>query len=153
MNSKTKNHRREILESSLDSFQPLRGIPPPVSGWIRTIRKALGMNGRQLAGRMQVSPARITALEQDELAGAVTLRTMSRAAAALDCDFVYGFLPRASLEATVRKQAEEVASRQVAEIASSRMQQQQLTVREMEELLAAKVEELVNTLPKSLWDL
>lgn len=41
----------------------------PVKGWIRAIREALGMSGRQLAQRLKVSQPRIPRLEQDELTG------------------------------------------------------------------------------------
>jgi len=35
---------REQLEKNLRQFEPLRDLSPPVKGWIRAIRNALGMN-------------------------------------------------------------------------------------------------------------
>jgi predicted DNA-binding mobile mystery protein A len=63
--------------------------------WIRTMRKKQGLKGFQLAGRMQVSAARVSVLEKDEGRGAVTLRMMQRAAEAMGCKFEYRIVPQA----------------------------------------------------------
>jgi predicted DNA-binding mobile mystery protein A len=70
--------------------------PLPADGWIRAERTRQNLQGKQLAKRMQVSPARISVLEKDEKRGAVTLKMMQRAAEALDCRFVYALVPKAS---------------------------------------------------------
>jgi len=95
---------REQLEASLQRLAPLRGINPPSKGWVRAIRDALGMTARQLAGRLGVSQQSVTRIENHELSGAVTVKTMRRVAEGLDCVFVCGFVPKSSLEATLRKQ-------------------------------------------------
>ena len=64
------------------------------TGWIRAIRQQKGVQGQELARKMRVSPARISVLEKDELRGAVTLRMMQKTAEALDCTFVYAFVPK-----------------------------------------------------------
>ena len=81
----------------------------PEGGWIREIRAALGMSGRQLAARMGLSQSAVSQLEQSELDGRVQLETLGRAAAALDCDLVYALVPRTSLEETVRTRARVLA--------------------------------------------
>ncbi len=63
-------------------------------GWIRAVRTQRSIQGKQLAKKMHVSPARISVLEKDEQRGAVTLRMMQKAADALDCTFVYAFVPK-----------------------------------------------------------
>jgi predicted DNA-binding mobile mystery protein A len=65
------------------------------TGWIRAIRQQKGMQGKVLARKMRVSPARISVLEKDELRGAVTLQMMQKTAEALDCTFVYALVPKA----------------------------------------------------------
>jgi transcriptional regulator with XRE-family HTH domain len=57
------------------------------------------MQGKQLAKKMHVSPARISVLEKDEQRGAVTLKMMHKAAEALDCDFVYALIPKRGRQA------------------------------------------------------
>jgi transcriptional regulator with XRE-family HTH domain len=57
------------------------------------MRKRRGLKGFQLAERMQVSAARISVLERDEMRGAVTLKMMERAAEAMGCKFEYRIVP------------------------------------------------------------
>jgi predicted DNA-binding mobile mystery protein A len=63
-------------------------------GWIRSVRAQKDIQGKELARRMLVSPARVSVLEKDELRGAVTLKMMQKVADALDCRFVYAFVPK-----------------------------------------------------------
>lgn len=65
--------------------------------WLRSLRKARGLKGLDLADRLGVSPARVSVLERDEQRGAVTLKMMQKAAQALDCEFVYLLVPKTSL--------------------------------------------------------
>ena len=60
---------------------------------IRKMRKSRGLKGFQLAERLDVSPARVSMLERDEQAGAVTIKTMHRVASALGCRFEYRLVP------------------------------------------------------------
>ena len=62
--------------------------------WIKSVRLKKNLQGHELSQKMRVSPARISVLEKDEQRGAVTLRMMQKAAAALDCSFVYAFVPK-----------------------------------------------------------
>ena len=64
--------------------------------WIREVRRDRQLQGKELAQRLGVSPARVSVLEKDEQRGAVTLRMMQKAAAALDCTFIYAFVPNAA---------------------------------------------------------
>jgi len=57
--------------------------------WIRSVRKQKGLKGFQLAEKLQVSPARVSVLERDEMRGAVTLKMMQKAARAMGCRFEY----------------------------------------------------------------
>lgn len=152
-----KNSRKMLIISQLDEtlrkLRPLRDMSVPPRGWIRAIRDALGMSGRQLADRLNVYKARTSRMEKDELAGAVSLKTMQRVAEALDCSFVYGFVPRTSLANAVRDQAKRVASKRM-ERASHTMalEDQALSQEEDEKALSNMIEELVESRPSTLWD-
>ena len=61
--------------------------------WIRSVRKQKGLKGFQLAEKLQVSPARVSVLERDEMRGAVTLKMMQKAARAMGCRFEYQIVP------------------------------------------------------------
>ncbi len=144
---------REQLDLTLKRFKAMQAMNMPPRGWLRAIRHSLGMNGRQFAQRMGVSPARISKLESDELAGAVTLKTMRKAAEALDCTLVYGLVPRSSLEDTVQKQIAIYAQHRLSRISHTMaLEDQELSEGGKEKALKAMEEELLRNLPRSLWD-
>ena len=82
----------------------------PKEGWIRTVRKALGMSGAQLARRAAISNT-----EKAELVGGVTLKNMQQMAEGLGCRFVYAIVPEKQLEdildAQARKKALDIVNR------------------------------------------
>ncbi|MDA3823449.1 MAG: mobile mystery protein A [Bacteroidales bacterium] len=153
MKSKNTHLIREQLDTTLRCFGNVKTLSTPRQGWVRAIRSALGMNGRQLADRLQVSPSRITKLEQDELSGSVTFKTMHKTAEALDCVFVYGLVPKASLEDIVKKQVKKVATEKFMRVARTMgLEQQNLSKKENLKALKSLEEELLRTMPKYLWD-
>lgn len=85
----------------------------PKEGWVRTIRKALGMTIKQLAKRLSVDPSRVVKIEMSETEGAVTLHTLRSVAKQLDCVFVYSFIPKSSLETTIKNQIKKIANEQI----------------------------------------
>lgn len=144
---------RQQLDKTLSGYALAKQIATPVKGWVRAIREALGMSGRQLASRLNVSQPRIPKLEQDEVSGSVSLKTMRQAAEAMDCVFVYAIVPRTSLEATVRAQARTVAEARMQRVSHTMMlEAQSLSVEEQRASLDAVVEELVREMPKELWE-
>ena len=144
---------REQLEASLQRLSPLRKVIPPKKGWIRAIRNALGMTARQLASRLGIAQQAVARIEKDELTGSVTIKTMRRVAECLDCVFVYGFIPRSSLEATLRKQAHQLAAKRIAQASQTMaLEDQALSARENEKVLSEMIDKLVDTLPSDLWN-
>ena len=98
---------RELLRRQLDArLQNLPQSPSPRGGWIRTIRRALGMTMAQLGRRLRVSAPAVAALEARENRGSISLSKLRDAADALGCDLVIAFVPRVPLEEMVRRQAE-----------------------------------------------
>ncbi|MEI6147833.1 MAG: mobile mystery protein A [bacterium] len=143
---------REQLEVSLQRLAPLRSVSQPPKGWIRAIRDALGMTAKQLASRLGVAQQAVARIEKDELAGAVTIKTMRRIAESLDCVFVCGFVPRSSLETTLRNRAESIAVERLRQASHTMtMEDQALTKAENQKVLSEMVDELVATSPANLW--
>jgi predicted DNA-binding mobile mystery protein A len=153
MNSQQIKLVREQLDETLKNFDIFKKTTIPPKGWIRAIRDALGMTGEQLAKRLRVNQKRIARLEQDEKLGKVTLNTMKKAATAMDCVFVYGIVPKESLEQTVRHQAEKVARKRMARSNQMmRLEEQELSEQEKAKALKYLVDNIIETTPKSLWD-
>ncbi|MBA3007293.1 MAG: helix-turn-helix domain-containing protein [Desulfocapsa sp.] len=85
MKTKYKQIARRQLDTTLAMFGEAKRVQFPAKGWIRAVREALGMSGKQLAQRLHVSQPRVYKLEQSEPSGALTLKTMRQVAEALDC--------------------------------------------------------------------
>ena len=145
---------RKQLDAKLKHFRPLRETMPPRKGWIRVIRDSLGMNGEQLAKRLGVSTKqRISRIECDEVEGNVTIKTMRRVAEALDCVFVYGFVPQTNLEQTVRNRAEHVAKKRMERVSQTmRLEQQELDEKGEKLALSDATESLMANPQRMLWN-
>ncbi len=144
---------REQLEATLNLVSKAAKTCRPQKGWIRAVREALGMSGKQFANRLGVKPPRITALEKDEMTGAVTIKKMQEAANALDCDLFYALIPRETLSESVRKQAENLAKKRIQRVSHSMLlESQQLSNSEQKKALNAEVEKILRQMPRELWE-
>jgi predicted DNA-binding mobile mystery protein A len=94
---KSDDQVRLQLDTRFERVRLLSREGPPTGGFIRAIRTALGMSGRELGERMGVSQSTVTDLEASEVRGTIQLDSLHRAADALDCDLVYFLIPRTTL--------------------------------------------------------
>ncbi|MDQ6951655.1 MAG: mobile mystery protein A [Mariprofundales bacterium] len=153
MAKQNKAMARKQLDQKLQKFRNIVQIQPPMRGWIRAIRDAIGMTGEQLARRIGVKKQRIVALEQGEVAGTVTINSMKKAAEAMDCVFVYALVPRNSLEATVERQARKYAEKIHQGIQHSMLLEQQgLTADESGHGIQANTDKFVRETAKDMWE-
>jgi predicted DNA-binding mobile mystery protein A len=124
----------------------------PSDGWIKAVRKALGMSTRQLAQRMRITQQSAAKLENNEGDDAITLKKLRQAAEAMDCRLVYAFVPNeGSLEAAVRKQAIKKARALVAPVNHTMLLEAQ-AVGNMDEKIRETAEELMRNITPRLWD-
>ena len=91
----------------------LLGVKTPPEGWLRTVRRALGMSGAEVAKKLGVTRARVTKAEHAELDGGITLKSMQLMSEAMGCRFIYAIMPKSgSIEdiiiAQARKKAAEI---------------------------------------------
>lgn len=112
----TRALARKQLDRRLSALRPStrNGFAVPAAGWVRAIREALGMSAKELGARMGLTPARIYALEAGEADGATSLKTLRRAAEAMNCTLVYALVPNEPLDDMVKRRATELARRQVS---------------------------------------
>lgn len=138
------------LDLLLSPFVAAGDVQRPCVGWIKSIREAIGMEGRQLSERMGVSASsgRITRIEKDEVTGALTLRTMDRVAEAMGCRFVYAIVPveGKGFEEMVRNRARVLVEKKMAAEGED-------AAGPGYELLAQElVEDIVRELSRELWE-
>lgn len=108
------NYARKLIRKAIDeqrhTLVALRKRPPPIHGWIATIRFALGIGQKVLGARLSMTKQRLSQLERREREGTIQLNQLQDIADQLGCDLVYALVPREPLEKTVRRQARKVAT-------------------------------------------
>lgn len=67
-------------------------------GWIYYMRHALNLTLEKLGKRANLSKATIQQVEKREIAGRITLATLKKLAHAMDCEFMYAFVPKNELK-------------------------------------------------------
>ncbi len=129
-----------------ERLEPYRGLAArPSRGWIRAIRDALGMTGVELADRMGIGQSAVAEMERSEAGYGVRLDTLRRAADALECELVYAFVPRGSLDESVRRQARAKAARHLTEVAHhSRLEDQSVNEKQSDHQLDELTESLID---------
>lgn len=143
----------EQLDASLTRFASLRGLPPPRKGWIRAIRDALGMSGRQLGQRMGVSKMWAGDMERLEVTGATTLKSLRRAAEAMDCMLVYALVPKTTLKDTLLKQARQKVRQDIVRASHTMaLEDQALSQDDAGKATETAAAGLLHKLPKTFWD-
>jgi predicted DNA-binding mobile mystery protein A len=63
-------------------------------GWLRTVRRAVGIPVAEAARRIGVVESGVYRMEYAEGRGVISLKTLRRAAEALGCELVYGLAPK-----------------------------------------------------------
>lgn len=151
MKSDTKSRARQRLDERLQPLKPVDRFRSPPKGWLRAIRDALGMTGVQFAGRLGIRPQSVEALERSEANGAIQLKTLRRAAEALDCTLVYALVPNSSLEEAVRERARKIAMRDLGRVAHTMKLEAQETG---DANLEARIEDYIRDMLKErdLWN-
>ena len=136
------------LDKKTSDLKSAKNIVLQSSGWIKTVREAIGMTVSQLAARLGVTQPRITKMESNE--DNLKLSTMKKAAEAMNCEFVYYFKPRTTFQNLVDEQAQKKA----AEVLKTVNVNMALENQEIAEDEAVKdfVSDLINTKIKQIWD-
>lgn len=141
---------RARLDERLAQLGPADRYHPPADGWIKAIRKALGMSAAQLGARLGVRQPSIAGLERSEGRGSIELATLRRVAEALDCTLVYAFIPNQPLESTVRRRARAFLRLRRQPVEHSMLLEDQ---RVGETVTDAHVDEVLrDTNPRRFWD-
>jgi predicted DNA-binding mobile mystery protein A len=153
-----KNQKQQLLidqtERKLTVFRPLKTVIIPPKGWIHTLRSALKMSMRQLGNRLSISAQSIKEMEEREVNGTISLKSLNEAARALDMKLVYGFISQhESLDEMIEQRAQEIAREIVLRTSNSmKLEDQQNSEQRIKKAIEQKTTEIKNEMPKYLWD-
>jgi predicted DNA-binding mobile mystery protein A len=151
MKTEVRKRARERLDQRFAPLKPAERFRAPPKGWVRAIRDAIGMSGVQFARRLRVQPPSVAALEASEESGAIQLKTLRRAAEALDCTLVYALVPNGSLEGAVRARARKIALRDLGRVAHTmKLEAQETPGSVSDERLETYIRDKINE--RDLWD-
>ena len=147
---------KQILQdqyrSKIDQLIDIKQIIRPKEGWIRTLRKALGMSSPQLAMRLEVSKSQASQIERMEIEDRITLKQLRRVANELDCDLVYALVPRRPVVSMIRDRARLQAEKLVSKTnVQMKLEAQQLSDDKLQEQIKFETERLVREMPRDLW--
>jgi predicted DNA-binding mobile mystery protein A len=124
LKTRPTNLARQALDERLTQWRG--SSPPPVRGWIRAIREALGMSSSDLAARLGTTRQAVSQMERSEVDGSIRLETLRRAAEELDCTVVYALVPKSSLEEMVDRRAHQVAAGEAERVRHTMLLEDQL---------------------------
>jgi predicted DNA-binding mobile mystery protein A len=132
----------------MGNLAKLRNVVSGKQGWISSVRQALGMTARQLAGRLGLSQPRVAKMEINE--DNLKISTMKKIAEGLDCDFVYGFVPKTSLQDTIDRQARKKASDVLSKVNANMALEDQLA--QDPHIMVDLANEMIAKNIKQIWD-
>lgn len=139
---------RSIANSSIGH----KRLSTPKEGWVRTIRKALGMSGAQLAERLGLSRNRISVLERKEVEGEITLNQLRNLAEQLNCDLTYALVPRKPVDKIIEDRALQIATQNLDSNAQNMfLEAQSIDKKAQSRLLAKAKEDIISSGSRVIW--
>lgn len=130
----------------------IRVCDRPSDGWIRAVRKSLGMSVRQLATRMGVTQQAVSQLEAKELNETVSIKTLRKAAEALNCRLVYALVPNdGGLQGILDKQAL-MKAKDIVSAVDHTMQLEAQGVGNLQQKIKETAEDLAKNPNSKLWE-
>ncbi|MCK4609090.1 MAG: mobile mystery protein A [Gammaproteobacteria bacterium] len=140
------------LDEQLQDWTKIKTRQPPKKGWINLIRSALGLSSYQLAKKMGVNQSRVIQIETAENNRAITIKTLEKAAEAMNCKLIYGLVPNLSLQNILEEQARKIAKQQLARVSHSMgLEDQSISTDKQQQQYNELVKELLDSRPKKLW--
>ncbi|MBC7463694.1 MAG: mobile mystery protein A [Actinobacteria bacterium] len=144
MKRESRVRDRRTLDNRLNKLPKKEEFAVPPQGWIKSIREALGMSAADLGNRMGIARQSVLTLEESESQGRAGMDSLNRAAEALDCTFIYGFIPNSSLESILRNQVVKIVDQSMGTVSHSMKLEDQAT-----KLTDSAYEDLVTELMNS----
>jgi predicted DNA-binding mobile mystery protein A len=144
---------QQQYQDKFDDSLMSRMSPRPKEGWLRTLRKALGMSSPQIARLLGVSKAQASQMERMEIEDRITLKQLRKVAEKLDCELVYAIVPRSSISEMIQDRAH-FKAKKIVETASKHMilESQQLSEMSLDKQIDLETKRLIRDMPRDLWE-
>jgi predicted DNA-binding mobile mystery protein A len=145
--------KRKQLDEKLQILREIDLPEIPRGGWVKAIRTALAMPSEILGKRIGVSQSAVIQFEKSEEAETITLASLRKLAAGIECDLFYALVPKRSLNEIIEEQALHRA-RSLANTVSSSMELEAQGISEDEKNAQVKTlaKNLLNKPSTGFWD-
>ena len=142
------------INHKMAAFATLKQVTPPPTGWVKAIRTSLGISLEQLGKKLSVTKQAVTAIEQREQDGSITIKSLREVAKALDMQLVYGLVPNdGTLDALIERKAKALATEIVLRTSNSmKLEDQENSRQRIEKAIEERTAILKNEMPKLLWN-
>ncbi|MDP4223441.1 MAG: mobile mystery protein A [Bacteroidota bacterium] len=144
----------EQLDAKILQLKKIENLVIPSSGWVYSIRQALGMSMRQLGNRMGITPQSVKEIEEREQNEAISIKVLRQFGKSLNLKLIYGFIPQSgTLEDIIEKRANELAMEIVNRTSiSMKLEDQENNPSRIQKAIKEKANEIKTEMPKYLWD-
>jgi len=144
----------EQLDAKILQLKKIENLVIPSSGWVYSIRQALGMSMRQLGNRMGITPQSVKEMEEREQNETVSIKVLRQFGKSVNLKLVYGFIPQSgTLEDIIEKRANELAIEIVKRTSiSMKLEDQENSRSRIQKAIKEKANEIKTEMPKYLWD-
>ncbi len=144
----------EQLDAKILQLKKVENLVIPSSGWVYSIRQALGMSMRQLGNRMGITPQSIKEIEEREQNETISIKVLRQFGKSLNLKLIYGFIPQSgNLEDIIEKRAYELAMEIVNRTSiSMKLEDQENNPARIQKAIKEKANEIKAEMPKYLWD-
>jgi predicted DNA-binding mobile mystery protein A len=117
MRGELQTREQRILDLQTRQFQAARWVARPEGGWLRKVRKTLGLMATDMAKDLEVRPSMVFQLERSEWNETITLKRLRDVARSMGCALVYCVVPsRGKFEGQMEGQVLEYAQRLAREM-------------------------------------
>jgi predicted DNA-binding mobile mystery protein A len=144
----------EQLDAKILQLKKIENIVIPSSGWVYSIRQALGMSMRQLGNRMGITPQSVKEIEEREQNETISIKVLRQFGKSINLKLIYGFIPQSgNLEDIIEKRAYELAIEIVNRTSiSMKLEDQENNPVRIQKAIKEKANEIKTEMPKYLWD-
>jgi predicted DNA-binding mobile mystery protein A len=144
----------EQMDAKILKLKKAEGLVIPSSGWVFSIRQALGMSLRQLGSKMGITPQSVKEIEEREQNETISIKVLRQFGKSLNLKLIYGFIPQSgNLENIIEKRAYELALEIVTRSSiSMKLEDQENNPARIKKAIKEKANEIKNEMPKYLWD-
>ena len=152
-----RNHKKLLLEQldrKLLPFKKVDKIQVPENGWINNIRNSLNMTLEQLGGKLNITRQGMKGIEDREVSGSVTIKSLKEVGEVLDMKLVYGFVPKdSSVIKMVDRKARKLAQKIVLRTHQNmKLEDQGNSDEQIRKAVKDLTEVIKDEMRKSLWD-